>query len=293
MIHFIEEERKRLSESFAPAGTYHAVGFSYKQHGKATVREAGKAATREEKEEPRMMVDQPQLIQHPPSSSVDIVEQSSDKYRVPKGLVIPDNIRTVSVSCIPPSLPAYTHTLSLSLLQPHTWKLHQIIQRTAKFISQQGTQMEIIIKTKQQYNAHFSFLYYNDRLFTYYKHLLRALVNKEYEPEEEETPEEESGTKESEMKETNDADSSNDSEEEVDDTYELHPLLRGSAGSPKTNSVTISSPLLCGGAGAAKKTNSVTSFPLSSATKKTSTGSVNSAPSQSSDLPDYLYAQPR
>lgn len=83
-----EEERKRLSESLAPAGTYHAVGFSYRQQAKAT----------REKEEPRVMVDQPQLIEHPPTSSVDIVEQTSDKYHTPKGLVVPNNIQTVSVS---------------------------------------------------------------------------------------------------------------------------------------------------------------------------------------------------
>lgn len=154
--------------------------------------------------------------------------------------------------------------------------------------------MEIIIKTKQQYNAHFSFLHYNDRLFSYYKHLLRALVNKEYVPEEEESPEEENKTKETDTKETNNADSSNDSEDEEEEAYELHPLLRGSAGSPKTNSVTISSPLLRGSVGAAKKTNSVTiSSPLLAARKRTTTGgaSINSAPSLTGDVPDYLYAQ--
>ena len=250
-----------MSESLAPAGTYHAVGFSYNQQAKVKKEEEKPC-----KEEPRVMVDQPQLIQHPPSSSVDVVEQTSDRYHTPKGLVVPDSIQTVSLSS--DNLPTLYCPFSLhSLMQPCTWKLHQIIQRTAKFISQQGTQMEIIIKTKQQYNAHFSFLHYNDRLFPYYKHLLRALVNKEYEPEEEE----ESETKE----EANNTDSSNDSEEEEEEAYELHPLLRGSASAAKTNSVTISSPLL-----AARK-------------KAGTSKGVNSIPPLASEIPDYLYAQPR
>ena len=57
------------------------------------------------------------------------------------------------------------------------------MERTAVFISQQGQQMEIIIKTKQRFNPSFSFLHHEDRLFPYYKHLLHSLTNGTYEPQ--------------------------------------------------------------------------------------------------------------
>ena len=74
--------------SLAPDDTYHAVGFSYDQKTEE-VEEV-------ENSEPHVLVDQPQLIQHPPTSSVDIVEHARDCYQVPQGLFVPRSVPTVS-----------------------------------------------------------------------------------------------------------------------------------------------------------------------------------------------------
>jgi Surp module len=55
---------------------------------------------------------------------------------------------------------------------PPTLKLNQIIEKTAKFISSQGPQMEILLKTKQASNPQFDFLNHNGKYNSYYKHIL-------------------------------------------------------------------------------------------------------------------------
>ena len=84
-----EEEKKRLLMSLAPDDTYHAVGFSYDQ-------KTQEAEEKVENSEPHVLVDQPQLIQHPPTSSVDIVEHARDCYQVPQGLFVSRSVPTVS-----------------------------------------------------------------------------------------------------------------------------------------------------------------------------------------------------
>lgn len=56
-------------------------------------------------------------------------------------------------------------------------KLNAIIEKTAKFISMQGPQMEILIKAKQSNNPQFEFLNQNNRVNKYYKHVLNAMKN--------------------------------------------------------------------------------------------------------------------
>lgn len=56
-------------------------------------------------------------------------------------------------------------------------KLNAIIEKTAKFISTQGPQMEILIKAKQSNNPQFEFLNQNNRVNKYYKHVLNAMKN--------------------------------------------------------------------------------------------------------------------
>ncbi|KAL1140652.1 hypothetical protein AAG570_000582 [Ranatra chinensis] len=68
---------------------------------------------------------------------------------------------------------------------PETMKLHAIIERTALFISQQGPQMEIIMKLKQHGNKQFDFLSHNDPLHPYYKLLLTSIKSGSYTPAEE------------------------------------------------------------------------------------------------------------
>ena len=65
--------------------------FSYSDRGKEKEEEE-----EEEAQEPRLLVDQPQLPQHPPTTAVDLVGQGNDPYQVPEGLALPDDIATVS-----------------------------------------------------------------------------------------------------------------------------------------------------------------------------------------------------
>lgn len=63
---------------------------------------------------------------------------------------------------------------------PETQKQQAVIEKTAKFISSQGLQMEILLKAKQSNNPLFSFLIHDDKLFPYYKHMLDAMKNNVY-----------------------------------------------------------------------------------------------------------------
>lgn len=64
--------------------------------------------------------------------------------------------------------------------QPETTKLQAIIEKTAKFISTQGPQMEILIKAKQANNPLFDFLNQSGRLNPFYKHTLQAMKDGNY-----------------------------------------------------------------------------------------------------------------
>lgn len=63
---------------------------------------------------------------------------------------------------------------------PDNMKQHAVIEKTAKFISSQGIQMEILLKAKQSNNPQFSFLIHDDRLWPYYKHVLEAIKTNVY-----------------------------------------------------------------------------------------------------------------
>lgn len=67
-----------------------------------------------------------------------------------------------------------------SVQLPDTMKQHAIIEKTARFISAQGPQMEILIKAKQSNNQQFDFLNQNNSLNSYYKFVLSALKNGTY-----------------------------------------------------------------------------------------------------------------
>lgn len=63
---------------------------------------------------------------------------------------------------------------------PPTVKLNQIIEKTAKFISTQGAQMEILLKTKQAANPQFNFLNHDGQYNPYYRHILLMMKNNTY-----------------------------------------------------------------------------------------------------------------
>lgn len=71
---------------------------------------------------------------------------------------------------------------------PETMKQHAIVEKTARFISAQGPQMEILIKAKQSNNQQFDFLNQNNSLNPYYKFVLSALKSGTYPELEIETP---------------------------------------------------------------------------------------------------------
>ncbi|RWS24655.1 Splicing factor: suppressor of white-apricot-like protein [Leptotrombidium deliense] len=111
----------------------------------------------------------------------------NDPFVVPAGLIIPEGI-----------------------LWPETMKQHNLIEKTANFISKHGVQMEILIKTKQSSNPQFDFLAFDSQLNPYYKFLVSVIKSGKYEPK------------------TDDKDCSEveESDEESDDNY-LHPSLLG------------------------------------------------------------------
>lgn len=79
-----------------------------------------------------------------------------------------------------PFTPSVKLDLPVDMEIPPTLKLNQIIEKTAKFISSQGPQMEILIKTKQSANPQFNFLNHNGQYNSYYKHILVMIKNGTY-----------------------------------------------------------------------------------------------------------------
>lgn len=82
-----------------------------------------------------------------------------------------------------PYIPNPHFIMPSNMITPDTTKVHAIIEKTAKFISGQGPQMEILIKAKQANNPLFEFLNQSSQLNPYYKHMLQTMKDGKY-PEE-------------------------------------------------------------------------------------------------------------
>ncbi|XP_055388608.1 protein suppressor of white apricot isoform X2 [Condylostylus longicornis] len=67
-----------------------------------------------------------------------------------------------------------------SVLLPETMNQHIIIEKTARFISGQGPQMEILIKAKQSNNPKFEFLTQSNKFNPYYKFILNSIKDGTY-----------------------------------------------------------------------------------------------------------------
>lgn len=88
-----------------------------------------------------------------------VEEPEDEPFEAPEGLVIPKGIET-----------------------PSTMKIHAIIEKTSLFVSEQGGQMEIIIKMKQHANPQFAFMHLDNPLHPYYKHLVKEIKSGSYKP---------------------------------------------------------------------------------------------------------------
>nr|XP_057920148.1 splicing factor, suppressor of white-apricot homolog [Doryrhamphus excisus] len=84
-------------------------------------------------------------------------EESEEPFVAPEGLEIPADVEL-----------------------PATIKTHNIIERTANFVCQQGAQFEIVLKAKQARNSQFDFLRFDHYLNPYYKHILKAMKEGRY-----------------------------------------------------------------------------------------------------------------
>ena len=105
---------------------------------------------------PSHQVDEPPLIESQPSSPVNSVTEEEFNPSV-FNLSIPDDVTI-----------------------PRTLKEHSLIEKTAEFISQHGSQIEILIKTKQSNNASLEFMNYGSPLYKYYKFLVETMRRGEY-----------------------------------------------------------------------------------------------------------------
>ncbi|XP_054715820.1 splicing factor, suppressor of white-apricot homolog [Uloborus diversus] len=117
-------------------------------------------------------------------AGLKVEEPEDELYECPEGLTIPKGMEV-----------------------PYNMKIHTIIERTAQFISEQGGQMEIIIKMKQHANPQFGFMHLDNPLHPYYKHLVKEIKSGSYKPIQERKRD------------------VSRSEDEDDDGHYLHPSL--------------------------------------------------------------------
>ncbi|ESO91786.1 hypothetical protein LOTGIDRAFT_233356 [Lottia gigantea] len=81
-----------------------------------------------------------------------------------------------------PFIPPSCLNIPSDLIVPTTNKINAVIEKTAKFIAEHGTQMEIVLKAKQALNSQFDFLDYNSSLNSYYKLVVKAIKSGKYIP---------------------------------------------------------------------------------------------------------------
>lgn len=190
-----EEEMKRLNQDLnevtSEERSYHQVPFSYSTESQASI-----CCT---------------------SCSLDLliffIGAQDDRLAKPAVAPVKSTVGELgdAVYVPPPTL-----DVPPEMVVPPTRKLARIIEKTAQFISSQGTQMEIIVKAKQANNPMFGFLHFDSALHPFYRHILAAVRNGTYVVPAED---EDVGDK---PEETNGQSNASDSESE---SY-LHPSLQ-------------------------------------------------------------------
>lgn len=97
--------------------------------------------------------------ERPSSVSSDEDEAEQESFALPEGLTPPEDDITL----------------------PSTAKQGAIIDKTAKFVAENGPQMEIIIKTRQTSKL-FDFLYWEHPQHRYYQYVVKQLKSGAYKP---------------------------------------------------------------------------------------------------------------
>lgn len=82
-----------------------------------------------------------------------------------------------------PYEPPSSLNLPPSMVTPPTVKLFSVIEKTATFLANQGSQMEILLKAKQAGNPAFNFLNIDSPLNPFYKHLVKLIKMRQYVPQ--------------------------------------------------------------------------------------------------------------
>lgn len=157
IIWIAEEELKRL-RSQVGSEKYAQVAFSYDGSPASVANNEDSCDKPEENDEAPDEV----YVPHP-------------KFMIPDGMVLVSQFKTTYSTDM-----ASNQRFFLCSIQPDSTKLHAIIEKTAKFIANQGPQMEILIKAKQSNNPQFEFLNLNSRLNPFYKHALQSMRDDVY-----------------------------------------------------------------------------------------------------------------
>lgn len=118
----------------------------------------------------------PALPQHGPEEA----EEPEDPFESMPNFDIPRHIEPVRECGGPALVPRFPLITTIDPFQPDTMRLNAVIEKTARFIAQQGVQMEILIKAKQSNNPQFDFLNMNGRCNLYYKFLVAAIKDGRY-----------------------------------------------------------------------------------------------------------------
>nr|XP_006812803.1 PREDICTED: splicing factor, suppressor of white-apricot homolog [Saccoglossus kowalevskii] len=203
--HRQEEELKRLNEAIASSESeYSAVGFSYDAL-------------------PSSSSSSYAVDTYDPTQPTDDYEDEANKENQEK--------ESTSVPDEEPFVPPNGLEIPQDVEVPATAKTHAIIAKTALFVSKNGTQMEIILKTKQANNSQFGFLSFDHYLNPYYKTVLKCIRSGKYTyiPQASEDKSDELDKEKDNHRKSKDDDASTEDEEsDADGSGYLHPSLLGS-----------------------------------------------------------------
>ncbi|KAK4363901.1 hypothetical protein RND71_015259 [Anisodus tanguticus] len=155
----LNEPEVEEGEELADAGAYRAVGFSYGNTDDSAERKSSELGQESSDFRPSFPVPESLLQSLMLGAGMEFL---SSKVAIHRHLNCEFYILMESLLLL---------VLSI-LLQPPTEKLHQIIARTALFVSKHGGQSEIVLRVKQGNNPTFGFLMHDHGLHAYFRFLV-------------------------------------------------------------------------------------------------------------------------